>query len=467
MYISRTRNANVHDAIEKIPDIRINQYRPSFSIQLLLRMTRTPHLVFNSSNAFSESEGPLPTLTDLKQKAAVGSKLSENRLSGCLNYLLYQRQNKIEDYGSSSFGKIFDLYELTDGQRAERTYLMSQYLELSLIQKCLKYGHRTTWEELYKKQSMKAHCYPYGNPDEMTVVGLDSNNTSGYEIFSGFPIWAERVLVQQEIESESLGRLLLCANSSINDKDVNVTKAVTVAKQAYQSLNWKLGQSAKGNLLDTEDLSVVDFLLFDHLAEALCNVHLVTILGDYDYLVAFFQNNYEKYFSKRYLQTHGQPNAHWIKWNDNVNALNQFNRIPVNDVERKIRDKLSDEGYQSAFKIMQSMALHCRDLKVLLKDAAQLRREEDKLYGVDSVPQSKKGKWIQMLLMGGDLDPSKLKKSERKDEKKNNEDNVTQKNEELLKKALREARQNDELWISATICATVLSLALSLSVGEE
>ena len=331
----------------------------------------------------------------------------------------------------------------------------------------MKYGHKITWEELYKKQCMKAHCYPYGNPDEMAVVGLDSiYNKLGYGLFSGFQIWAERVVVQQEIESESLGRLLLDEDSRINDKDVNVTKAVALAKQAYQSLNWKLGQSAKGNLLDTEDLSVVDILLFDHLAEALCNVHLVTILGDYDHLVAFFQKNYEKYFSKRYLQTHGQSNARWIKWNDNVNALNQFNRIPVNDVERKIRDKLSDEGYQSAFKIMQSMALHCRDLKELLKDAAHLRKEEDKLYGVDSVPKSKKGKWIQMLLMGGDLDPSKLNKSYRKDEKKN-EDNVINKNEELLKKALREARQNDELWISATIFATVLSLALSLSVGEE
>lgn len=466
---NRTRNANVHPAIKNTPAIRIHQHRPSFSIQLLLRLTGTPHLVFNSPSAFDESNGPLPTVTDLECKATAGSTLCPNRISGCLNYLLCRQRSSSEDFKFQSADDIIDLVQLSKQQKVDRTTLISQCHELSLIQKSLKYGHKSTWEGLYKKQSMTARLYPNGNPNEMETIGLKYPHIKlGLGIFTWFHIWAESIIARKEIASDSLGRLLLDTDSgSIGDEEVDITKAVALSRQAYNTLNWKLGQSATGNLLETEKLSLVDILLFDHLAEALCNVHLVTVIADYDRLVEFFQTTYEKYFGKQYLQTKSQSQSQWIKWNDNVNALNQFNRIPFNDVEKKIRDNLQNEGYQDAFKIMQSMALHCRDLKGLLADAAQLRKQEEKIYGEDSVPKSIKGRWLQILRLGGEMNVNQLKTGERSSTEKNKDDGIANKNNELLKEALRKAKQNDELWISATLCAAILSLVMSLSAGEK
>ncbi len=466
-YVYRTRNANVHQALKDSPVVRVYQYRPSFSIQLVLRLTGTPHLVFNASNAYSESNGPLPTLVDLEKKAAVGSQDAQNRISGCINYLLQKQHMEHEHSDMNDYHKIHDLFELTNSQKAERSVLLSQYHELMIIQKCLLYGHNSTWDALYRKQCIKAHVHPHGEPNEMTSIGLHSNyRKTGFGVFSWFHIWAERIVAKQQIESDSIGRFLLDVDpTGVSDRNVNTQKAVALARQAYESLDWKIGQSANGTLLDSEDLSLIDILLFGHLAESLCNIHLVAILADYENLVLFFQNTYEKYFSKKYLRAK-QSSAHWIKWNDNVNALNQFNRIPVNNVDQKIRENLL-EGQQDAFKIMQSIALHCRDLKGLLDDAANMKKEEDALYGADSVPMSKKGRWLQTLRMGGDIDLKKVANEDDSDSKKHENDEFTQKKEAALNEALRKARQNDELWISATVCATLLSIALSLSVSSE
>lgn len=469
--------------MKKSPPIRIYQYRPSFSIQLLLRLSSTPHLVFNSSTSCTESHGQLPTLVDLEQNVSVGiqtptTHLIHSRLDGIMTYLIEskkkQRNGNRVDGSVSSFENDQDEFEdfdddivslLSNGQKAHRKSMMSQFHELGVIIKCLRYEHDTAWDELYKGQCIKAHIYPNGEPDEMRAIGAEANyEKRGWSFLTWFQVWAERVVARKEVEFDSIGKLLIRDKDGIGGKEVNLKKSVAMAGEVYSSLDWKIGQSTNGNLLDTEEISLVDVLLFGHLAEALCDIHLVVALIDFKHLIAFFQKTFEKYFGKEYQVTIAGVggDTSWIKWNDRVNALNQFNRMPMNDVERRIMETLDGGGY--AINMMQSVALHCHDLREVLADAALLRKQEDELYGVDNVPKSMVGAWLHKLRMGGELEADGLKdedEDETKEKDPTDPDDMTKKNEQLMKNVLREAKRNDELWISATAAAAIIGLVAS------
>ena len=104
--------------------------------------------------------------------------------------------------------------------------------------------------------------------------------------------------------------------------------------------------------------------------------------------------------------------------------------------------------------------MFCHDLHEVLADVALLRRQEDEIYGADNVPKSIVGKWLHNLRMGADLD-TKLVEGGKDDTDEADKDDATKKNEQHMKKVLRQSKRNDELWISATICATVIGLLAS------
>lgn len=505
--IDRTKNAQLHPSmIKKSPSIRIIQYRPSLAIQLFLRISNTPHLIFNSSFSCTESNGPLPNVLDLDQHVSVGTiqqcptsanttatshnNIIHSRLDGIFTYFIEKRlfnnnekrrrkRNEVDSVRSSDNDddNDDDITLLTNGQKAERKALMSQYHELGIILKSLRYCDDLVWEGVYKRQCIKAHLYPNGDPDEILAIGAAESyyyEKRRWSIFTWFQIWAERIVARKEVELDSIGkRLIVDKEGSISGRQVHVKKALAMAREIYSSLDWKLEQSSHGTLLDSEQLSLVDILLFGHLAEALCDIYLVTVLVDYKHVITFFQTTYETYFGKNYEGRNAAKGANlsWIKWNDRVNALNQFNRIPMNDVEMKIKETLNDGGYQDAIKIMQSIALHCHDLQEVLADVALLRNQEEQLYGADNVPKSMVGRILYKLRMGGELeadDDDDLDMfGEREDNKEvPDKDDMTKRNEQLMKKVLREAKRNDELWISVTVVAAFIGLFASKMSGS-
>ena len=492
----RTKNANVHPSMimkqKTPPSIRISQYRPSFAIQLLLRLTQTPHLVFNSSSFCTEGDGPLPTLMDVKNKVSVGVNHDKNEddehlfLNGILSYLLrrtnhstYSNNNK---QNSNDQGEKDDIIPLTPEQKAQRQAILCQHHNLDIISKCLRYDHEPTWDAIYKPQCINAHLFPNGDTKESMIIGgghsakYQEHNPSRrnqWNFITWFQIWAERIIAKKEIESDSIGKLILSnvgmtkAHGAGGSKQVNLKKAIRMANDIFSSLDYKLGLSSHGTLLDSQELSIVDVILFDHLCNALCDIHLVATLIEYKHLIAFFERTYESYFGKEYQLNYAatmkdsSSSSMWIQWNDRVNALNQFNRIPMNDVEARIRETLdsgSSGGYQDAIKMMQAVALHCHDLREILADVAILRKKEEEMYGVDTVPKSSVGQWMHKLRMGGELS----KEGKRNTDSNQDDDNITKKNELHMKKMLREAKQNDELWISTTIVATMLGLFASV-----
>ena len=68
--------------------------------------------------------------------------------------------------------------------------------------------------------------------------------------------------------------------------------------------------------------------------------------------------------------------------------------------------------------------------------------------------------------MGGELRDEEVEESEQ-EEKDSNKDETSKKYEQHMKKVLREAKRNDELWISGTIAATIIGLVASTMSAAE
>ena len=257
------------------------------------------------------------------------------------------------------------------------------------------------------------------------------------------------------------------SNTSMRDElfdgdDVNVDRAVALARRCYGSLNSRLSESNGASLLGVEQLTTVDAMLFAHLADALCDLHLVTILSEYEGLVKFFQSTYEKYFGKNY----GADNE-WVQWNNRTNATNAFNHIPIGGRRAGIRT----EDYKDAIKLMQSMALHYHDLGEALADAALVRGNEDGLALSDQ--KIKAGEMFHRWRMHGTLSEDKgvstIKKEQKRGdlEEDDEEDEMTRKSRQHMEKLKKDAKNNDELWVSGVILASIVAYALAAASAKK
>ena len=149
------------------------------------------------------------------------------------------------------------------------------------------------------------------------------------------------------------------------------------------------GQQQQQHLLGTDKPTHVDALLFAHLAEALCNVHLVLVLSGHPVLLRYFGDMYDRYFGKGYadewnMHNRGDGDDDWIRRNNLANANNAFNGIPdfaaVQTIRRRSGSSLgstADVGgggggvgddddcvtarhdVVHAIQLMRRMAVHC------------------------------------------------------------------------------------------------------------
>jgi hypothetical protein len=334
----------------------------------------------------------------------------------------------------------------------------------------------------------------------------------GWNGFAWFQAWAERAVYLKRVKLGHDTNLSNINHRNGTDNDGNgnsddgngndnsdaqkkelllhaVEKSISLAKEGYEALDTKI-ELGGGTLLGTNALTLADIKLFGHLAEALCDVHLITILAEYKNLIAFFQDVYQKYFGKEYLRDCISKDAandealrggdddegekgkfQWIKENDLVNALNQFNQLPMNAAHTHgflSRGKVVKGGYQDAIKIMQEVALHCHDLQEVLVDMAVQKQKEDALVAKDSVGKKGAGAMMRKFLMGAEL---KMKKGipsgggvdEDSDDDDGEQDDIMKKNKQHMKEIMSKARKNDEIWISGVLAVTVIALLASSS----
>ena len=453
-------------------NIEVIQYRTSWTVQLLLRIYSIPHTVTNTPYVSNHCTGAYPQYRNLSSRTIVGN-------DDILPYLHQQLHSAGPTAGVG----------LSHSQQSEALCLSSLLDQLNIILRGLRYGDADAWENVYKPQCVRSSILHSTSSD----YGYDGWKEEGkqdevgkfWNGYSWYQAWAERSVALKEIKLGlrngnivTSSRLSEVASDSRKEiailkrmsNEIDIDTLVDLARKSYAALDSKLARG-NGTLQGTASLTLEDMRLFGHLAEALCDVNLVTVLADHENVIDFFQKVYQQYFGKEYLMDSllesGQTadatlpldeKFAWIKNNDRVNALNQFNRVPMNNSFDTRANADSGGRYKNAIEIMQTVALHCHDLQEVLRDIAIKRNEEESVLAKDS-SGAKSGSLLHEWRMGGDM-----KVKGRKDDSGDEEDDIddiTRKNKKQMKQMMKEAKKNDEVWISGVLCATVIGLLAS------
>lgn len=443
----------IHIGSNKDPrNIQVSQYRMCWTVQLLLRIYSIPHQVINTPYISNQSTGAYPQYRNIPSRLIIGNR-------DILPHLAEEL-------------KVEQGIGLTFHQRSECHCLSSLLDQLDFILKGLRYGDKDSWEHIYKKQCIRGTTLHTNSYEQKS---FDHDDIGYWNGFAWYQAWAERAVYMNEVKN-GLGSGFSSNSRQMHDK-LDIDQLISLAREGYAALDSKL-ERGDGTLLGTESLTVEDIRLFGHLAEALCDVNLVKALAEKKNLITFFQGVYQKYFGKDYLMESIAANENsgedgkekgnqeieslaWIKANDRVNASNQFNRIPMNG-SFKIKSAKGD-GYKDAIEIMQTVALHCHDLREVLADMALQRAEEDALKAKSSIG-SKSGSLLNKWLMGGDLEMNSNNDDVPGDGDNDDADEGT--NAKQIKQMMKEAKKNDEIWITGVICATAIGLLASSNAAR-
>lgn len=375
--------------------VTLFQFRPAWFEQLLLRIGGIPHVVVNSSYAATEATGSLPYLRVLKNPnpILVGRHQPDQkeRPHNCILKYLQSRPD----------WKVDELSESQQSQAALlETLIQSQLNPMLEVLRC---QDNQAWDNVYRPQHVQAGSAQ----QKFWLVG------------SWFQSWSVRVVSRQQHSGKW-----------------TLEQAKAIAKPAYSKLETLLA-TPNALLLNTTKPSVVDALLWAHLADALCDVYLVTILADFPNLVRFFQDLYNKYFQL------GDSPDEIEAWNWEQNQQNAFQHLPL---ERRATEKMVP--FKSALELMQFMSVHT--LSDTLATTKLARSKEIRPAGK---PPSTWYRWC----MGGELypPPPPLAKA------------TPESASEPQAKWKTEQRQNDELWLSGVLTVTSFALLYALQQNGE
>jgi len=376
------------------------QHRPAWFEQLVMRFAGVPHIVVNSSYAATEATGPLPFLRDIPSSqpcALVGRHTpgSTNNNKNCiLDYLHTEGYVSLDESLSPSQKSLSKAY----------TALIQSQLEPAVVS--LRFGDSRAWDQVYRQQYIQASYN--GKRGFMPPLG------------SYFQAWSVRNVALKQLH-----------------KLWSVEECMEIAREAYQSLETQL----EGNnyLLHTEKPTVVDALLWAHLADALCDVHLVTLLADFPNLVKYFQRVYDQNFR---LDT----DAEWKIWNQEQNLASPFQQLPIEEAYSN-----EPSTFHDALQLMQSFSVHTHDLQEVLIVAKEKRLQDSKIRRVP-LQQSTLYRWR----MGGAIRPSKKEKADASEQE-------TPQQEQFRKAH----KQNDELWLSAVLAVTVVAVFFGTTTRSE
>ena len=250
---------------------------------------------------------------------------------------------------------------------------------------------------------------------------------------------------------------------------VNVHRALESADAIYLSLEEKLSDQCTTYFLGTEKPTYVDVLLFAHLAEALCDVHLILLLAKHSRLMKYFQWMHSKYF--RSAGQGPDKSADWMQKNDMVNAGNTFNQLQEVDPST-----LGGDGHSMthAIQLMHKMAVHCNNLDEAIRNAAILRTAEGKERAIMENCHLPTGSRLYQWIMGSEVSFSGAEHSPKKTDTEKDgesykessskeEDEKQRMVKEQMEKMKRDRRIQDELWLSGVAAVVVAVFAISAS----
>ena len=259
---------------------------------------------------------------------------------------------------------------------------------------------------------------------------------------------------------------------------VNVSRALECADLYYTALENKLASSVGyDTLLGTDKPTYVDALLFSHLAEALCDVHLILVLAKHNRLVNYFHWMYKCYFGEGYIElwsSHSSKDqsTDWIERNNLLNSVNAFNQVPKANAQKqgsKTSSSNTDElDMVHAVQIMKELAVHCSELDEAIRDAVKLRTMDGKEKLVLESYNRPIGSRLYQWIMGKDVEfwgsgdkRSNEDTTDSQSDETGEDNDQNKKQNELLKRMKRDRRANDELWISGVVISVIAALVIS------
>ncbi|KAL3938956.1 MAG: hypothetical protein SGBAC_006238 [Bacillariaceae sp.] len=382
----------------------LTQFRPAYLEQLALRIAGIPHIVLNAPYISNEATGPLPFLRDSNtySPALVGRHHPSN-----IAPFKSKGYNSILDHLQSSKGMNLDSAMKTDSQKVmSRCLLHLIDSELHQILLFLRYEDHDSWEQVYRGRYLQASR---------------QHNSWISDLKGRFQAMLERAAARRK--------------GFEYYKTLSVKRAIDIAKEAYGTLEQQLTSHAQSYLLGTDEPCMVDIVLFAHLAEALCDVHLVVVLSSFPKLVEHFQLIYKTYFT-------GKLGA-WDAWNVEQNLKNAFQQIPI-----KGSTNQSSATYRDAIELMQSLSMKKDDLQEVL-DAVKTKRSD-----VAREPSNPTDSMLYRWRMGED--PSKFTEEEKEEEPHPNR-----------KKMIREQQRNDQIWMSGVAGVSILVVIALQSASTE
>jgi hypothetical protein len=461
-------DASISDMLAtKHPQVPITlfQYRPAWLEQLALRMSGLPFIVVNSSFAVNEATGPLPCLRDLQPSQSPvlvgrnhptsGAAAAQHRRESSSDGAPNTNDNSILEYLQVYRGIDLHSHLHTTGDSRAAKALSKCYtslirLELDTILQFLRYEDLDAWQQVYRKQVLRG-VPPDSAAAAAAVVATDhdSHPTAWLSTWFGpFQAWSERALARRKLGDYR--------------QSVTVDQAILRAKEAYGALEIQLSEhesssssSSSPFLLGTTKPCMVDALLWDHLAHALCDVHLVVVLSSFPRLIRYFQNIYDTYFG-----VHGASDVDeiWYKWNQVQNQQNQFQQLPV--VTASVSRWSSSHNkkkvqFKDAIELMQGISAQRHDLQevlVVVKDKRQAEPWPPTAGGKGATEKNNFYRWR----MGDDF--QKTQPSTRGGQ---GDDAAAAPRENPLRKKLQQEQiHNDQVWISGVVGVSVLAILL-------
>jgi hypothetical protein len=387
--------------------IRLFQYRPAWFEQLVLRVSRIPHVVINSAYAVTEVTGPLPMLQDFTcdsgdlLPAMIGRHQPSENKSKENSILAYLKQYRKVDLDHS----------LISEEQIQQSMMYTTIIENTLTP-CLMtlryHGDPVAWEQIYRPQCV---CAMSGS----------ANTWLNKPFLASWQAWSERVQAVSKLSPSILMQ---------SKEEVIETVRCTYSIFEYQIKMQH--SSSKCFLLGTDKPTTVDCLLWDHLMMAMADIHLVILLADFPGLLQFTQHIWDS-FSFGTTMENISSDSVWV-WNLEENALNAFTGIPL--LPKQSRNCNVDT---QTMDVLDKLSPFQDDLRKSLKLAKKQRSRIPVPGQHRNEPFSLWHHWR----MGGGYYP----KSEIGSDHASSEDQIR-----------LQYQKNDEIWIAGVITTTVLAM---------
>ncbi|KAL3940263.1 MAG: hypothetical protein SGARI_001043 [Bacillariaceae sp.] len=448
MWVEVDPQSNYYNPNNNSISIVLTQFRPAWLEQMVLKISNIPYIVVNSTHDADTAAADEDGASD---QGSVETPRKSNTTRTNADSPLLSPSTAI--YGNSILAYLQDCRgvnldrdaKLTEVQKGlSHCFLQMVTSELSPILHFLRYEDRDAWEQVYRRQYIQATCPRAHYKRQQKESSEDQVHINWFLQLRG----RFQAMMERSVERK---RLIEFSRRGQRSAAVCIPEAVDRARKSYQALERQLMAVGFGDnnnktgrktyLLGTDRPALVDAALWAHLADALCDVHLVVVLASFPNLVQYFQDMYQTFFDPASKKKKApKSGVCWEAWNQKQNLENAFQQIPI--LARNQMAKFG--GFKDAVDLMQNLSLQKQDLQEVL--AAVKAKRDDEPW---PKPRKSADSILYRWCMGEDID-----KSATTDKKEKEHDNP------IRQKMMQDQKRNDQRWISGVGAMSLVAVLL-------